>query len=288
MLNIKKRIKDIVKTLKLPDVAVNSEPPHQMHIQKVGIRELCTPIRFIRKDKTIQQLEVNVSMYVSLNEKTKGISMSRLPRILYDYLDKDLSAELMLDILQRFRDELDSETSFIKFNFKYPIKKKAPVTGLEAWEYYKCTLERRLDTSGVQSYLTVAVPYASYCPCSTSLAETYTKASSEAAFPHAQQCAATVKVEFKDFFYIEDLVKLIEDAVIVIPYPIIKREDECALAALAGKVQLFAEDAARLVASQISKATGILDWSVVVNHFESIHNHSVVAVISAGKKEGLR
>ena len=105
-----------------------------------------------------------------------------------------------------------------------------------------------------------------------------------------QRSFATVTLEY-DFpgeIWVEDLIDLIEEAVETIPYPIIKRPDEQELARQCFEHTQFCEDSARAIAGKLRKITIIKDFSVVVDHEESIHQHNAFAVTAKGRKGGLR
>lgn len=275
----------------LPDVQKDGTPDVKgIDLQKVGIRELKIPVNFVTKNNSIMTLETNVSMYVDLNAEVKGISMSRLPRTLYEYLEKEeVSFRLMEDILKDFKEKLKSKNSFMKFKFNYPLIKKAPASGLEGWEYYPTYVEKKLIGDEITTYIRVIVRYMSHCPCSAELSEHLRKQNINA-YPHAQPGYATVTVKVKNgtMLYIEDLIKTIEEAIYTIPYPIVKREDEMEIARRSGEVQIFVEDASRRISYGVNKLGEVEDWLVVCNHDEELHTHYATSIVFKGIEGGLR
>ena len=69
---------------------------------------------------------------------------------------------------------------------------------------------------------------------------------------------------------------------------IVKREDEQEFARLNGNNPMFVEDAVRFISDVVDKLPGVLDWSVVANHYESLHPWSACAVNWKGIPGGLR
>ena len=68
----------------------------------------------------------------------------------------------------------------------------------------------------------------------------------------------------------------------------VRREDEQAFAEMNGAEVKFVEDAARLLYSQLSDDSRIIDFRVVCSHFESLHSHDAVAVLCRGIDGGFR
>lgn len=275
----------------MPDTQKNGQPDVAgIDLQKVGIRELKVPINFVRKEGTPISLETNVSMYVDLNAEVKGISMSRLPRTLYEYLNKgEVSYQLMEDILKDLKEKLFSKNSFLKFKFNYPMEKTAPASGLKGFDYYPTFIEKKLIGDEIKTTMKIQVRYMAHCPCSAELSE-HLRSQGIMAYPHAQPGFAdvTVRVKKDELLYIEDLVKLTEDALQTIPYPIVKREDEMEIARRSGETQMFVEDAARRVSSKLENLSQIDDWMVVCNNDEQLHSHFATSIVFKGVEGGLR
>ena len=79
---------------------------------------------------------------------------------------------------------------------------------------------------------------------------------------------------------------MVEDAVKVIPYPIIKRSDEKWIAGMAKSYPMFVEDAIRSISSSINKKKDVIDWFVQCTHEESIHPSNAVAINWKGVEGG--
>jgi GTP cyclohydrolase I len=108
--------------------------------------------------------------------------------------------------------------------------------------------------------------------------------------PHAQRSRADVKIRFlkESPVWIEDVVEAVEKVLKTPVQIIVKREDEQEFARLNAENPMFVEDSVRLMSDTVDKIEGVLDWSIVANHFESLHAHNAVCVNWKGVPNGLR
>lgn len=274
----------------LPDIQ-NTKATIQRPLSKVGISNFKVPIKYAIKGGDIIKLETIVSMYVDLNEQSRGINMSRLPRILYKYIEenKDISTEVMEQILYDFKTELNSEHSYLKFRFNYPIRQRSLKSELLGWAYYPVVLEACYTEGVLKFYLTVDVMYSSTCPCSAELCKHLEEQGSKG-YPHSQRSIAKITVQFdqKNIIYIEDLIQELETILYTPVQVIVKRIDEENFAEKSAQNLKFCEDAARLISDLLDKNQKILDWVVVCEHMESLHFHDVIAINYKGTLGGLR
>ena len=282
----------------LPDIQC-TRPLIKIPIQQVGVENVEVPFRLESKYGGFHQLNANVSMRTFLDENTKGISMSRLILTLKPYLDLPLKHKLVKLILSDLMKNLNSKSSFMKFEFRMPINKKSIVSGHEFPIYYNCRFEGQLyNINDVQSnddlqewpqievfrfYQGVKIQYASYCPCSVSLCESAGKG-----FPHAQRSFAEVLVEVipPHVVWLEDIIDIVEKSIKTLPYPIVQRLDEQEIARIASENPLFVEDAIRRIAAGLSADENIFDWLVKCTHQELIHTSDAIAICWRGLEDG--
>ena len=92
----------------LPDIQC-STPDIQIPIMQVGVENVEVPFRLESKYGGFHQLDANVSMRTNLDEKTKGISMSRLLLTLKPYLDLPLKHKLIKQILEDLNKNLNRQ-----------------------------------------------------------------------------------------------------------------------------------------------------------------------------------
>ena len=139
-------------------------------------------------------------------------------------------------------------------------------------------------------YLTVDYIYSSTCPCSFELAHDAKEKRDAAANAHSQRSRARVTIEFdpENVVWIEDVIDLCRENVPTEVQVVVKRRDEQAFAELNGANLLFSEDVCRIMYKALDDNQSIKDFSVVVEHFESLHPWNAVGVIYKGIEGGLR
>ncbi len=258
-------------------------------IQQVGISNFKLPLKFRRRDGEPITLEASIDGYVSLDAGKKGINMSRIMRTFYKFKDRVFSIDLLEEILKQYKDDLESQESFLQISFSYPMLQKSLRSGMEGYQYYDVTFEGRLDNyDQFFKHMTLNFVYSSACPCSYELAEHAREEREVAAIPHSQRSVAEVTVALKDEFFVEDLVQICRTALQTETQVMVKREDEQAFAELNGAYQKFVEDAARLLYEELDSYNSIRDFVVRCAHLESLHSHDAVSRICKGLPNGLR
>lgn len=264
----------------LPDIQY-LEPEFKIPISQVGVENVKVPIFLDSMYGKTHELVAVVSMSTDLRADMKGISMSKLLRTLVSYLDKPLKHETVKKLLEEFRVEVESNSkdSYIKFKFQLPIYVKSPRSGYVFPQYYDCAWEGRLANGKFRFFQKVLVQYASYCPCSASLCDNL-KEKGHFGFPHAQRSFAEVLVEVleEERVWLEEIIKLIEESVKTIPYPILRRVDEQEVAKIAAENPMFVEDAIRRISNALDLELRIYDWIVKCTHQESIHTSDAIAI----------
>ena len=144
---------------------------------------------------------------------------------------------------------------------------------------------RQYKEGSYRFFLTVEYIYSSTCPCSFELAHEATSSRGVAANAHSQRSKLTVKIEFDPYkiVWIEDLVELCRENIPTEVQVVVKRRDEQAFAELNGANLLFSEDVCRIMYQALDvwyNQCRIEDFSIVVEHFESLHNWNAIAVTS--------
>ncbi len=271
----------------LPDIQ-GTTPEVQRHIQQVGVEKVTVPMLLQGKDSDeFYSVPANVSMRVFLGDTTKGISMSRCTRTLVGYLDKPLKKSLIKVLLNELCEKVESDHAFVKFEFELPIQRHSPISDFSFPIYHKCAFEGQIENGVFRFLQKVIFQYQSYCPCSTELCKDLNSKGHQG-FPHAQRCFAHVTIEqyIADTIWLEDIIQEIEDAVVNIPYPIIKRPDEQEVARIAGQSQFFVEDVIRRIGQNLDSLIGIKDYYIKCIHEESIHTSDAIAIMYKGVKGG--
>lgn len=258
-------------------------------IQQVGISNFRLPLKFRSREGEPITLEASVDGYVSLEMDKKGINMSRIMRTFYKFQDKVFHLDRLEEILKAYKVDLESQESFLRISFNYPLLKDSLRSGMKGYQYYKVSLEGRLDNYGqFTKHMHLDFEYSSACPCSYELAEHARETREVAAIPHSQRSVANITVALKDEFFVEDLVQICRNALKTETQVMVKREDEQAFAEMNGAYQKFVEDAARLLYDELDSYTSIRDFVVRCVHMESLHSHDAVSRICKGLPNGLR
>lgn len=289
----------------LPDIQC-SEPNIKIPIKQVGVENVEVPFKLESKYGGFHQLNANVSIRTNLNENTKGISMSRLLLTLKPYLDLPLKQTLIKKILEDIRDNIESTNSFIKFEFRMPIKRKSIKSDNEFPIYYKCKFEGQLykddsfvfcGTSGSNGpcekpdifkfYQGVKIQYASYCPCSAELCGDLNNKGYKG-YPHNQRSFTDVLIDVNPGYliWLEDIIETVESNIKTLPYPIIKRVDEQEIARVSAENPMFVEDAVRIISNSLNNIVGVKDWHIKCCHEESIHTSEAIAINWKGIRNG--
>ena len=252
-------IKDVQKTI----------DERNIPLQKVGVKDVETLLNIERKgQKSSQKVYAKAKMSVYLPSNYKGTHMSRFIEILEDYRKKNLIGIDIKNMLEDMKIKLESKSAYLKFDFKYFIKKPAPKSALEALMCYDCYFEGTLDENNkYKFYLGTKVPITTLCPCSKEISDFGA---------HNQRAVVSVKVSYPEnkHIWLEDLIKDIESCSSCELYSLLKREDEKFVTESAYQNPKFVEDVMRDVVLKLESINIIDYYEVEIEAFESIHNHS--------------
>ncbi|MGC9450688.1 MAG: GTP cyclohydrolase FolE2 [Oceanipulchritudo sp.] len=258
-------------------------------IMQVGISNFRLPLRYMTAGGEPLSLETSVTGTVSLSADRKGINMSRVMRVFYDYKDRVFTPELLEEILLAYKQRIGSSRARLKLAFHYPLLKRSLRSGLEGFQYYQAAYEGILDDLGrFRKILHFDFVYSSACPCSSDLSEHARETRGQYAIAHSQRSKARLSVEVRagKTLNLEDLQALCEKALRTETQVMVLREDEQAFAELNGDHTKFVEDAARLLYEALDGEPRIFDFQIACAHLESLHSHDAVAVINKGVERG--
>ena len=255
----------------------NQNDKRGIDIQKVGVNGVEVPLVIDRKGLDSQVVSAKARLSVTLPHNYRGTHMSRFIEVLSDYKNKlgvDIKG-LLVDVKKR----LESESAHVKFEFKYFINKKAPVSEMEFPVGYDCSFQGDLTGDDYKFILGVKVPITTLCPCSKEISK-YSA--------HNQRTTVKVKVSYKedDIIWIEDLVEKIESCGSSQVYSILKRCDEKYVTETAYENPKFVEDVLRDVIGFLEEDKKVTFYEVEVEAQESIHNHNAWAFQTEDKLAG--
>lgn len=252
--------------------------PRNIEIDKVGVKNVKYPIVVLDKTMGSQHTIATINMYVSLPHDYKGTHMSRFVEILHAHKNminmKDFPA-----ILRETKERLRAESAHLEVTFPYFIKKDAPISGTPGYLEYSCGITGHMDANDAMKDFTVfvSVPITTLCPCSKEISEYGA---------HNQRGIVTVWVRFKRFFWIEDLIGLVEACSSCDIYSVLKRQDEKFVTEKAFQNPKFVEDVVRDVSQRLSEEANITYFAIEAENFESIHNHSAYAYLERDNEGG--
>lgn len=253
----------------LPDYA-GRKSGEQKFLEKVGIED----VDVYRIDFDSHSVLTSQSAFISISE-TNGAHMSRLVEVLMGCTDDLIEPDRnLLDELSASHD-IDNAYWECKWKDMFPVSSSQSMTVTLKMEGVK------IKEGIYEWYLTYVIPYASVCPCSAEMCGMM------GGIPHMQRAVAEItgringgKIELEELASIT--VEKVAEAVTLVPIPLLKRDGELEWCQRASTKHLFVEDAARAIGKAIDE--WYEDYVVVCKHFESIHQHNVVAVCRKGRK----
>lgn len=242
-------------------------------IQHVGVKNVEVPLIIQRKNNSIptqQVVSAKAALSVALPRKFRGTHMSRFIEILCEWSQKELLGVDIEGCLKEMEKRLNAESAKVKFEFKYFINRKAPVSGLSSPMGYNCSFKGVLDRGKYTFILGVEVPVTTLCPCSKEISDFGA---------HNQRTLIKVNISYppEKIIWLEDLIELVESCGSSPIYPLLKREDEKYVTEHAYNNPKFVEDLLRDIVIKLRSIPEITWFEVDCEAHESIHNHSAWA-----------
>jgi len=247
----------------------NSPDTRNIDIQKVGVKGIKYPVTVLDKKKGTQDVNATISMFVNLPHHFKGTHMSRFVEIINEYRGR-INIKTFHEILTAMRQKLEAQSAHMEIDFPYFVEKKAPVSGAKSIMEYRCSFTGENTETTRTFFVGVTVPVTTLCPCSKEIS---------AFGAHNQRSIVTITLQFKKFFWIEDVIQLVEESASSEIFPLLKRRDEKYVTEHAYENPMFVEDVVRTVAEKLKKIDNFTWYSIEAENFESIHNHSAYAYL---------
>ncbi len=248
----------------------NEQDHREIVIDRVGVRELRYPAKYVGMDGVEQSTIAKFEMTVELPAHLKGTHMSRFVEALHAFSEPLGGASvgrLTADLATR----LTAERAQISCEFTIFREKEAPVSKMKSLMDYELGVECRHSADGAHElFLSVEIPVATLCPCSKAISERGA---------HNQRGVVTISVEAAENLHFEDLITLAERSASCELYAGLKRTDEKAVTERAYDQPVFVEDLARNVAAGLKQHPGVGWYRVEAENFESIHHHNAYAMI---------
>lgn len=251
----------------MPDV--QSLPDERnLPIDKVGVKGLRYPISVRDRQKDLQHTVGLFDLFVNLPHDFKGTHMSRFIEVLNEYRG-EISMMKFQGILEGIKSSLSAKSAHMNVEFPYFIEKLAPITETPGLMSYTCfmrgALAERFDLiAGVE------VPVTTLCPCSKEISDRGA---------HNQRGIVRVQVRFAKFFWLEEIIEMVESSVSSEIYSLLKRPDEKYVTERAYENPMFVEDVVRATVAKLEEKGNFPWYRVEAENMESIHNHSAYAMI---------
>ncbi len=237
-------------------------------IDKVGVKGLRYPISVRDRAKSLQHTVGIFDLFVNLPHDFKGTHMSRFIEVLNEYRG-EISMQKFQEVLERIKTRLHARSAHMNVEFPYFVEKAAPVTATPGLMSYTCFMRGSLADS-FDLIVGVEVPVTTVCPCSKEIS---------AYGAHNQRGLVRVQLRFNKFFWIEEIIEIVESSVSSEIYSLLKRPDEKYVTEKAFDNPMFVEDVVRSALSRLREKNNFPWYRIEAENFESIHNHSAYAMI---------
>jgi GTP cyclohydrolase I len=263
---------NLTDALHIPDTQSERDERHLL-IQRVGIKDVRWPLT-LRVAGQAQETVAQWDLDVALPAEQKGTHMSRFVAWL-DAQDEPLDAARLKQQLAAMLDKLGAREGRVEARFAFFLRKRAPVSGVQSLLDYqgRWIAETRAGRDGncvTAVWAEVGVPVKSLCPCSKEISDYGA---------HNQRSLVTIRLEQLQPIEWHEQVRFAEDSASSELWPLLKRADEKWVTERAYENPKFVEDLVRDVALRLNADARIGRYSVDVENFESIHNHSAYARI---------
>jgi GTP cyclohydrolase I len=249
----------------------------KLPLDRAGVKGLRYPICVLDRARGKQHTLGEIDMSVALPHGRKGAHMSRFVELLNRHRG-EIDIRRFHAICAELRSEHQAKAAHVEVRFPYFVEKEAPVTRARGLVDYACTFGASVgEGKGRRGSLWVAaeVPVTTLCPCSKAISDRGA---------HNQRSLVTVKVWFTRFFWLEDLIRLVEESASSELYAVLKRPDEKLVTERAYDRPRFVEDLVREVGTRLKADKTFSKWEVEAESFESIHAHSAYASLSYGRE----
>jgi GTP cyclohydrolase I len=203
-------------------------------------------------------------------EAAKTAAPFRMLSAWLDALNEPLDAAALRTHFTAMLEKLHAGEGRVEVRFPFFIRKRAPVSGLESLLDYQGSWVAEMRDGKPVVWSQVLVPVKSLCPCSKEISDYGA---------HNQRSHVTIRAELLQDVPWGELVRFAENAASSEIWPMLKRADEKWVTEHAYENPKFVEDLVRDVALGLNADARIGRYTVDVENFESIHNHSAFARI---------
>jgi len=241
----------------------------RLALDRAGVKGLRYPICVLDRQRGLQHTIAEIDISVSVPHRRRGAHMSRFVELLNRHR-REIDIRKFRSLCAELRKDHDADAAHVEVRFPYFIEKSAPVTHATGLVDYACTFGASVTRKTSEIWVAVDVPVTSLCPCSKAISDHGA---------HNQRSLVSVRVWFAKFFWLEDLIALIEESASSELYALLKRPDEKYVTERAYERPRFVEDLVREVGTRLRADANFTRWEVEAESFESIHAHSAYATL---------
>ncbi|MEP2775259.1 MAG: GTP cyclohydrolase FolE2 [Luteolibacter sp.] len=250
----------------------NEQDHRETLIDRVGVRELRYPAKYLGANHAEQATVAKFEMTVELPSHLKGTHMSRFVEALHGF-SEPLCTASVARLTKDLAGRLHAKRAHVGCEFTIFREKEAPVSKMKSLMDYELGIECRFsEDEEDEVFMSVQIPVATLCPCSKAISERGA---------HNQRGVVTISVEAGEEISFEELIDLAERSASCELFAGLKRTDEKAVTERAYDSPAFVEDLVRDVAAGLKAFEAISWYRVEVENFESIHHHNAYAMIEA-------
>lgn len=250
----------------------SQEDERNVTIDKVGVKNVRYPVIVEDRQHGTQNTVADLDMFVELPHDHRGTHMSRFLEVLNRYHQENFIHSLP-QFLQDLKQALQADAAYLKMDFPYFIKKKAPVSGTESLLSYNCMFEASFKET-YDLTIGVEVPVTTLCPCSKEISDYGA---------HSQRSNVIVKLSYTSFIWLEELIEIIESCASCEIYPLLKRVDEKFVTEKAYNNPFFVEDVVREITLKLQQDERVVQFMVESENLESIHKHNAYACVERSR-----
>lgn len=248
----------------------NESDGRKLALERTGVKGLRYPICVLDRANGQQHTVAEIDMSVSLPHRRRGAHMSRFVELLNRHR-REIDIRRFRALCAELRRDHEATAAHVTVRFPYFIEKRAPVTGATGLVDYACTFGASVTARANELWVAAEIPVTSLCPGSKAVSRRGA---------HNQRSIVRVKVWFARFFWLEDLIALVEESASCDLYALLKRPDEKWVTERAYDRPRFVEDLVREVGTRLKRNGNFLRWQVEAESLESIHAHSAYARLS--------
>jgi GTP cyclohydrolase I len=255
---------------------VSAESPHPTI---VGCGDIFLPIKILNKNGDSYTSSCCLNVEVNLNNSVNGANFNKIPD--YFLSGTFLTLENLIDDVQNnFFKKNECSLLKMRVDFPYFSSKVTPVSNKKCIYKHDSCISIVMKDQEKKYFLETSVPYASLCPASKEISDYGA---------HNQRGYAFLKVELKNLdskngFWIEDLIKIVDDSCSSPVYNMSNLQDEAYQTEQMYENSMFIEEIAKNISIKLEKARKkyINSYSIRLSQKESINTYETYAKIESG------